>query len=89
MVNNNFALGQCVGSVRRLYAGHPGNPDDLCKFSRASLAAIASEMGCLGIRVEAPGEIVPALRRALAAERPAVVEVITDLECPAPAPWSP
>jgi acetolactate synthase-1/2/3 large subunit len=89
VVNNNFALGQCVGSVRRLYAGHPGNPDDLCKFSRASLAAIASEMGCLGIRVEAPGEIVPALRRALAAERPAVVEVITDLECPAPAPWSP
>jgi acetolactate synthase-1/2/3 large subunit len=89
VVNNNYALGQCVASVRRLYAGHPGNPDDLCTFSRASLAAIATEMGCLGIRVEVPGEIAPALRRALAADRPAVVEVLTDLNCPAPAPWSP
>jgi acetolactate synthase-1/2/3 large subunit len=89
VVNNNYALGQCAGSVRKLYAGRAGNPDDLCTFTRASLAAIAREMGCLGIRVEAPDAIAPALRQALAADRPAVVEVITDVNCPAPDPWSP
>jgi acetolactate synthase-1/2/3 large subunit len=89
VVNNNYALGQCAGSVRKLYAGRAGNPDELCTFTRASLAAIAREMGCLGIRVEAPDAIAPALRQALAADRPAVVEVITDVNCPAPDPWSP
>ena len=89
VVNNNFALGQCAGSIRKLYDGRTGNPDDMYAFTRASLAAVAREMGCLGIRVEAPGEIAPALRQALQADRPAVVEVITDVNCPAPEPWTP
>jgi acetolactate synthase-1/2/3 large subunit len=89
VVNNNFALGQCAGPIRKLYAGRAGNPDDLCAFSRASLAAVAREMGCLGIRVEAPADIAPAIRRALAADRPAVVEVITDVNCQPPEPWGP
>ena len=41
-------------------------------------------MGALGIRVEKPGEIAPALERALAAERPAVIDVVTDIEALAP-----
>jgi pyruvate dehydrogenase (quinone) len=39
-------------------------------------------MGCLGIRVERPGEVAPALDRALAAPRPAVVDVMSDPEVP-------
>jgi thiamine pyrophosphate-dependent acetolactate synthase large subunit-like protein len=46
-------------------------------------------MGCLGIRVERPDEIALAIRRALAADRPAVVDVVTDVNCPAPEPWVP
>ena len=46
-------------------------------------------MGCLGIRVEHPDEIGGALRQALAAEQPTVVEVMTGLEYRAPEPWSP
>ena len=53
-------------------------------FSSVSFARIAEEMGALGIRVEKPGEIGPALRRALAADRPVVVDVVTDIEALAP-----
>jgi acetolactate synthase-1/2/3 large subunit len=41
-------------------------------------------MGALGIRVEKPADIAPALARALAANRPAVIDVATDIEALAP-----
>jgi thiamine pyrophosphate-dependent acetolactate synthase large subunit-like protein len=46
-------------------------------------------MGCLGIRVEHPEEIAQALRKALVSEHPAVVDVVTDVTCKAPGPWTP
>jgi acetolactate synthase I/II/III large subunit len=39
---------------------------------------IAEELGCHGERVESPEELRPALERALAAGRPALVDVIGD-----------
>jgi acetolactate synthase I/II/III large subunit len=54
-----------------------------------NLARLAEEVGCLGIRVERPDEIAPAIRRALAADCLAVMEVMTDANCPAPEPWTP
>jgi acetolactate synthase-1/2/3 large subunit len=54
-----------------------------------SFARIAEEMGCLGIRVETPDKIAPALRAALASGRPAVVDVVTDVNCRPPEPWTP
>jgi thiamine pyrophosphate-dependent acetolactate synthase large subunit-like protein len=41
-------------------------------------------MGALGIRVEKAADIAPALDRALAAKRPAVIDVATDIEALAP-----
>jgi acetolactate synthase-1/2/3 large subunit len=58
-------------------------------FGAASFARIAEEMGACGLRVEKPAEIGPAIQEALAADRPAVVEVMTDVNCPAPEPWAP
>jgi acetolactate synthase-1/2/3 large subunit len=89
VVNNNAALGQCVGSIRKLYAGQPGKPEEMYAFSPVSFARIAEEMGCLGIRVETPDRIAPALRAALASGRPAVVDVVTDLGCRPPDAWAP
>jgi thiamine pyrophosphate-dependent acetolactate synthase large subunit-like protein len=40
-----------------------------------------------GIRVEQPGQIGPALRRALEMDEPVVVDVVTDITSPAPKPW--
>jgi acetolactate synthase I/II/III large subunit len=89
VVNNNRALGQCAVNIRKLYANRPGNPGDLFDFGSVSFAALAREMGCLGTQVTQPEEIAPAIREAVVAGVPAVVEVITDVNCPAPEPWAP
>ena len=41
-------------------------------------------MGALGIRVERPAEIAPALERALNANRPVIIDVVTDIDALAP-----
>ena len=41
-------------------------------------------MGALGIRVEHPSGIEAALAQALAANRPAVIDVVTDIDALAP-----
>jgi thiamine pyrophosphate-dependent acetolactate synthase large subunit-like protein len=41
-------------------------------------------MGALGIRVERAEDIAPALAQALAADRPVVIDVVTDIETLAP-----
>ena len=53
-----------------------------------NLAKVAEAMGCLGMRVERPDDIRPALDRALAAERPAVVEVLSDVNAMAKRAWT-
>ena len=47
-------------------------------------ARIAEDIGALGIRVEKPGELAPAIQRALKADRPVIVDVVTDIEALAP-----
>jgi len=41
-------------------------------------------MGALGIRVEKGSEIGPALAQALRANRPAIIDVVTDIDALAP-----
>jgi len=88
VVNNNYSLSQCATDIDTAYKDRP-NRSELYKFNVVNFARIAEEMGCLGIRVEQPGKIAEALRTALAADVPSVVEVVTDTECKAPEPWAP
>ena len=46
-------------------------------------------MGCLGIRVENPSDISSALEQAIEANRPVVVEVVSDIEAMAPVAFVP
>jgi acetolactate synthase-1/2/3 large subunit len=89
IINNNNGLAQGIADIQSVYAGRAGNPAELYSFKPVSFARIAEEMGCLGMRVERPGDIGGAIRQALAADRPAVVEVVTGLDYRAPEPWSP
>ncbi len=89
VINNNGGLAQGIDDIHSLYTGRAGNPGELYRFSAVNFARIAEEMGCMGIRVEQPDQIAGALRQALAAGRPAVVEVLTGLDYRAPEPWSP
>jgi acetolactate synthase I/II/III large subunit len=49
-----------------------------------NFARVAEDIGALGIRVEKPAELAPAIQRALKADRPAIVDVATDIEALAP-----
>jgi len=88
VVNNNQSLSQCARDIDTTYGDRPKR-DELYKFSDVNFARIAQEMGCLGLRVERPGEIAAALSNALAADVPTVVEIVTDAECRPPEPWRP
>jgi acetolactate synthase-1/2/3 large subunit len=65
IVNNNYSGG--VGESS-LFNGE------------VNFAKVAESMGCFGQRVDKPDQIRPALEKALASGRPAVVEVLTDPE---------
>jgi acetolactate synthase-1/2/3 large subunit len=88
VVNNNSGLGQSIAGVDCAYGEDPGKRRELYGFEAIDFAKIAQDIGCLGIRVESPERIGAALAQALAADKPAVVDVAADLNCRAPIPWT-
>ena len=79
VVNNNSGYIQDKGGDDIAYAKVPGtDSSELWRFNDTNFAAIAENMGALGIRVEKPGEIRGAIEQAMASGRTAVVDVATD-----------
>ncbi len=89
VVNNNSGFGQNLTGVRRAAGNRPGHGEELIRFGPTDFSAVAKSFGVHGIRVEQPQQIGPALREALDADGPVVVDVVTDLEPRAPEPWAP
>jgi acetolactate synthase-1/2/3 large subunit len=87
VVNNNRALNQEKRGTERAYAGYSGNSDEVWHFLDVDLAKVAQSIGCFGIRVERPSQLQSALEQAFAAGKPAVVDVVTDIEGIAPPAW--
>ena len=54
---------------------------------KVSFADIANTIGALGIQVSHPDEFGDALSIALSSNRPAVIDVVTDIEATAPVAW--
>lgn len=81
LVNNNGALQQVKRGIDAAYGGtQRGRAHEMWVFREGmNFARIAEDMGCLGIRVEKPNEIRPALERAFAAGRPTVIDVVSDI----------
>ena len=85
VVNNNGGGNQSKRGFDRVYGGkQTDKARELWTFSRVDFAALAQDMGALGIRVEAASAFPAALAAALAAERPAVIDVVTDIDALAP-----
>lgn len=85
VVNNNGAGNQSQRGFDRAYGGtQTDQARELWTFKAVNFARIAEDIGALGIRVENPAEFTPALQRALKAERPVVIDVLTDVEALAP-----
>lgn len=89
IVNNNQGLGQCKPNIHKLYGDRSGNQEDMYWFRPMNFARIAEEMGCLGIRVEQPEHIRPAIDQALKVGRPVVIDVVTNVDCLTPEVWVP
>jgi acetolactate synthase-1/2/3 large subunit len=89
LVNNNFSLNQDWRPFNAAYEGNQTEGFEMWQFSRSTnLAQMAESLGCLGIVVEQPHELQPALRRAFDANRPVLLDVRTDIEAMAPRAWT-
>ncbi|MEE8443478.1 MAG: thiamine pyrophosphate-binding protein [Dehalococcoidia bacterium] len=88
VVNNNHSLNQGKRGVERIYAGEDGDSDQLWHFLDVDFAKVAEAIGCFGIRVTQPGELRSALEQALASGKPAVIDVVTDIDVVAAPPWA-
>jgi len=90
VVNNNRSGNQSKRGFDLAYGGQATEKSRaLWVHSEVNFARIAQEMGALGIRVERPGELASAIEQAIAAKRPVIVDVVTDIEAMAPLAWDP
>ncbi len=89
VVHNNGGLNQDRRGDEAAYEGREGNSGELWRFNDTDFAQIAESMGALGIRVTDPNRINSALDQAVSANRPAVVDIVSDGEVAAAPPWGP
>jgi acetolactate synthase-1/2/3 large subunit len=74
IVNNNYS----------------GGVMETAGFDRGvNFCKVADSMGCVGFRVERPQDIQPTLDKALAAGKPAIVEILSDSKIRAKRGWVP
>jgi acetolactate synthase I/II/III large subunit len=85
VVNNNASGNQSKRGFDRAYGGtQTPQARELWTYRMVDLARVASDIGALGIRVERAADLAGALREALASGRPALIDVVTDVEALAP-----
>ena len=85
LVNNNSSGNQSKRGFDRVYGGQQTERGkELWTYTKQNFARIAEDIGALGIRVEKPAEIGPALQQALKADRPVVIDVVSDIDALAP-----
>jgi len=85
VVNNNGGGNQSKRGFDRAYGGEQTEQArELWTYRPVNFAKIAEDIGAFGIRVEKPGDIGPALAKALASRRPAIIDVATDIDALAP-----
>lgn len=90
VVNNNHSGNQSKRGFDVAYEGNAtARSRDLWVHKEVNFARIAEEIGALGIRVEEPAQLRGAFEQALAAERPVLIDVTTDIDALAPLAWEP
>ena len=85
IVNNNGGGNQSKRGFDRVYGGQQTQKGrELWTYTQVNFARVAQDIGALGLRVEKPSEFAPALAKALEANRPVVIDVVTDIDALAP-----
>ena len=81
VVNNNRSGNQSKRGFDRAYYGkQTEQAKEPWVSSDVDIARLAGDIGAVGIRVEQPGTIGPALERAFELNRPVIVDVVTDID---------
>ena len=90
IVNNNSAYNQGIGLWTDAYEGDlTGRHGEMWTFKDIDFAAVAMDMGVEAVRVEQPGDLAGALKTAIGADRPYLVDVATDVWARAPKAYLP
>lgn len=88
VVNNNSALSQEMPGVIRAYGNElRGKGSEMFRFDKTDFAGAAKSMGCVGMRAETPTEFNKAMKEALKANRPVVIDAVTDINAMPQKPW--
>jgi acetolactate synthase-1/2/3 large subunit len=86
VVNDNHSGNQSMRGFDRVYGGkQTEQARELWVFTDVDFARLAEDIGAIGIRVKKPEEFGRAIERALEADRPVIIDVVTDMEAVAPA----
>ena len=89
VVNDNHSLNQETRLFDSAYGGQQrGRAGEMWIFENINLAKVAEAMGCFSLRVERPSDIKGALERAFAANKPAVIDVVSDIKALAARGWT-
>jgi acetolactate synthase-1/2/3 large subunit len=79
-----------LNAVMVVNNNYSGGVIENAQFERAvNFAKVAESMGCVGFRVEKPADVKGALEKALAAGKPAIVELLSDAAIRAKRGWVP
>ena len=85
VVNNNASGNQSKRGFDRAYGGEQtAKARELWTYRMVDFARIAADIGALGIRVERAADFPSALQKALNSGKPAIIDVVTDIEAIAP-----
>lgn len=85
VVNNNHSGNQSKRGFDRVYGGEQTErAREMWVFTEVDFAGLAEHIGAVGIRVEKPGDLASAFDRALSANRPVVIDVVSDIGALAP-----
>jgi acetolactate synthase-1/2/3 large subunit len=86
IVNNNQALAQCSGDLRKVHSENEERAKTHYEFTPTRFSEIAKSFGLNGVVVEKPEDIGPAIIKALKEDKSTIIDVITDPEASVPAP---
>jgi acetolactate synthase-1/2/3 large subunit len=85
IVNNNSGGNQSKRGFDRIYGGtQTPQARELWTYTKNNFARIAEDIGAIGMRVEKPADLAPAMHKAFKADRPVVIDVVTDIDALAP-----
>lgn len=85
LINNNNIMAQSAFGINKIFEGDLSKAAPRYTFTGRNFAKLAEDFGAIGIRIEDPAEIGPAMKKAMTMDKPIVIEVLTDPVVPVPA----